>query len=266
MGHFSLHCCLSGIPINETAPVAGWNLQPTKFKEVSCDRWIPLTFPVVGIYDGYGNIVNSEGEQLNKDGEYLAMCHQDLWDELPNFWDSRDGGSMQQSVEKAHKEFLERRDEESEVPWRKSPYWDAHSVSFQGCYPLTWLFKICLGEPSEEDGKTSKETKDWGYERRCGPFEKMLLDLVVSGPMRIDFRETCGNLEKLLGAYTSTIYRGRPIIPTEATYAVQDSDYKVEKKWFSFVSAKLNALRKEQIEIEKEHKREMKEWEDGDKQ
>jgi len=261
MGHFSLHCCLSGIPINEGAPVAGWHLQPTKFKELSCERWLPLTFPVVGTYDGYGRIENGKGDKLTNDNEYLALCHQDLWDELPSLWDSRDGGSMQKAVEDAHKEFLERRDETSDMRWRKSPYWDAHSAVFQRRYPLTWLTNLCLGEPAESDGKPSKETEDWGHERHCGPFEKLLLDLVISGPMYLDFRETCGNLEKLLGAYTSTIYRGKPIIPTEATHAVQDSDYKIEKKWFSFVSAKLTALRKEEIERDKEHKREMAEWE-----
>ena len=263
MGHYSVHCCLSGIPIQGGDPAIGWHVQHTKFKDLSCTQWIPLTFPVVGRYDGYGRIVDHADMDLTEDDVELAICHKELWDQLPQLWDLRDGhDSLETVVTKIHEKFLQYG--VKYLPGgRESQYTQAWLSIGSECNRFKWLKDICLGEPSKDDGVPYETRKDWPYEDCCGVFEKKLLDLIIIGPKLPGFTQICESLEKLLTAYTSTCYRGRPIMPTTTTFAVQDTDYKLEKKWFGFVNSKLTALRKVEVEREKQYRKEMKEWEDG---
>lgn len=223
MGDFSVHCCLSGLPITSNQPVVAFGLQKSKFKETNlCGyNFIPTTFPVHGYYDDCGGVTDKDGNDISPNGS-IAICHLDFWNALPKFWNKQDGEeSLKDSILKAHAKYLEDVSRYKALVdcsnddngfWKKrfeDKLWIAHSSidNNHRCF-LKWMDKLYIGEPSSDDGVLYDERKDWSYDKLSGPFEQMILNLIIN-PNVENFEQICSDLEKLLIAYVSTYIRGQ---------------------------------------------------------
>ena len=90
MSCYSVHCVLSGLPISCGEPVVGWSLQKSKFEDDE-KQYIPKSLPVIGLYDTYGGIEDNDGNCILRGSGMEAICHFDLWNALPQFWNEKDG-------------------------------------------------------------------------------------------------------------------------------------------------------------------------------
>jgi len=280
MGDYSVHCALSGIPIRNGNPVVGWRLQHSKFKTIDENMFIPLSLPVHGFYDNGGGIEDKDGNNVLIGDGMVAICHESLWNTLPDFWNPLDGdGPVCEGMTKSHEKYLKEikmhqellaslkeSDEQYEF-WKcraTELYGAAHMALSShnmkiGCI-LKWIDKLYLGEPSKDDETEEKDKKKWPHADHFGTFERLILDVVIAGPSMPNFDQTCIDIGRLIMAYSSTYYRGRPILPTQATHAEQYPDFKREKKWFQIVAKKVNELRANEVAQEKKNKAEEAEF------
>jgi hypothetical protein len=253
MGDYSVFCGLSGIPISpgnrRDNPVVGWKVQRTKFTD-DPNVFIPLSLPVHGYYNGTGGIEDGMGKELIE-GEMVVICYKSLWDILPSFWNKEDGTTpVNVDMRAAHEKYQQEmvilkaimESDEDDIYWQER-YQDilttAHSAlewATNNHGILRWISKICLGEP---------DFKNVFYQYRycAGPFERLILAMVVVGPTAADFDQICLNIERLIMAYNSVYYRGRPILPNYwAGGPEQYPDFKRQQKWFGSVLKQVKAL------------------------
>ena len=92
MGHYNVHCCLSGVPIEYGDEVVAWPLQKEYARGIGYrESWIPAGLPIMGWYDSYGGVDDVHGNILLSGDQHIAMCHMKMWTQLTDFWDNRDG-------------------------------------------------------------------------------------------------------------------------------------------------------------------------------
>jgi len=274
MGHYNVHCTLSGVPISPGDSVVGWELQKSVFHDSNL-KWLPKCAPMRGTYDSYGGIEVENGPStVSFRGDYMAICHIDLWDTVSEMWDQKDGKkSLLEFLKIAHKEYLQMHKNNADMVESckkpgfedKDKFWerklaDTYQTADLGLSNaerhtheygrLRSITKLYLGEVKHihNDPRPTSE--------RVGPFEKMILEMVLSENLNEAFVK---DLETLGVVYSTVCIRGRPVFPTQDTFAIQDSDYKKEFKWFQKVSAMCRKQRSEQVKIEEENRKEEEE-------
>lgn len=258
MGSWCVVCAVSGVPIHPGDPVIGWKVRLSPFGPLTSENlFIPVSLPVIGVYDDYGGIENVEdGEALDGDGMNV-ICHLEMFTEAAKHFDHKDFAgkpceSLAVSWDRARERMGERinmykriLESQPEQPPEKKAFWErrldpyqyAHSelngTSTNGINFMWYLSKFTLGVNGKvnTDKMTFEEREAVPIKDQIGEFETILIEgLVNDMPVA-----TLERLENMIKVYATAIFRCRPILPDQMNRCVQYPDHKKEHAWVKAV-------------------------------
>lgn len=285
MGHFSVPCGMSGIPITAGQPIVGFRVENTRFEDSTYWDKIPCTIPVRGFYDDYGRLEDSKGNTLlSPDDSQIVLIHEELWDAIPDMWDNKydKWPPMIESVRAIVEYFKKAKERGSSLLAMIEESSSAkEALGKKGITPDDYKFntyhelsraidsssghrlnsfkhlfsKICFSGPATEDVGDTWHT---GEPRLFPKGQMMCFNLILNWEETPeDEREKIvSELEKLTLCYLTSNIRGRQVTTTHHCYTIQDSDYKFETKWRRKVSGFVGKLRKKITDREKHCKTE----------
>lgn len=268
MGEFAVHCMLSGLPISSGDPVVLVPLIHTVYKDSLDKEWLPNGMPVRGFYNNYGDIDDADGNDVPHPIGHWGICHLSLWEELHGWWEKEDDLTSMEDLFKLISEKYEKEmdgykrivaesahlnDPKYTEHWQNyidNPIQVVYSASYEvknGVNRWWMISKMFLGHPQKNIS-----------EHINSDFENSLYQMIIDKSWN---ELICYDLETLATVYCTVHWTGRPIMPTDTSYAIQYPDYKKELKWFKIVTKLANTFRKEQIKSEKKSREEQKVWE-----
>lgn len=235
MGHFSVPCGISGLPIQHNDPIIGFNVEPVPYQDHYA--YIPINIPVIGNYDDYGRLEGKEGR--SQDHNPLVLCHKELWDKTTKGhnkeykdYANRPYASLKEFFNICRNVYLSYREKYKnidisinldeiaqsfsyfEISKKDSEYIGPH-VTFNHIFPNSkplkkeWNSKIC-GAP----GVTSFTDQEFTL------------------------------LSQLCQVYQNISISGRQVTPTDHCFTQQDTDFKSEARWHDIVSEFANKTMK----------------------
>lgn len=269
MGHFSVHCALSGIPI-KYGEVVAFKLIQDKYRE---DSWVPNSFPIFGQYSTYGGIDNNDDIEW----ESAAFVNVNIWNNLPSFYDQcRDLYFVSKDYQTQYKDtisFFKEIKIAIESNKTFSPFHLAPEIKINPieCTPIKyvktmfnhnkWRNSLLAGVMDKLFfAAPSSYFKD-EILLEMGDFEHEVIQKIINGISDKEVDILC----KIAVAYQIPMYSGKNIAPASQTYAIQDTDLKLEYKWNKLVGKELsgiikeeNARNKKDLEEEREEERKEK--------
>jgi hypothetical protein len=228
MGHFTVPCGLSGVPIRWHDQVVGFNVVESRWERTAIS-FAPINIPIVGLYDDYGRMEDKDGNILrSNDNGMLVLCHKKLWDAAAVGWDDKDctynKDKKYVTLSQHHKNAQERvKDEEIRKILTKMIEKDARHISS--------YVSMFTNDPDA-----------------FGPYDSLqrLMDLCPDGILNglwnkntLDgtsfTKKEYEMLSQMVQVYFGIYTRGRQITPTSHCFTVQDTDYKEELRWATAV-------------------------------
>lgn len=226
MGHFSVPCGLSGLPITHLDPIIGFNVELAEYDHDDA-TFIPTNFPIEGRYDNYGSMENFNGEMLLKetDNKRLVLCHKELWLKAASCWDKPMKSYNEKSNYVTINQYIKLAHEKLKL--------NIHSFGVDRMMYLkgskiihgihTRLIDLMDKAPSHE------LLIEWNKKIREGTeFTQHEEDIIY----------------QLCLIYSHSRVSGRQITPTNHCRTPQDTDYKLEVAWHESVAKFATKLQK----------------------
>lgn len=229
MGHFTVPCGLSGVPINGGDEVIGFNVEFLAHE--TYHNYVPTCIPVIGEYDSYGRLENKstvlEGH-INSE-KLLVLCHKELWD-IAAFGHDKPYTGWQNQKYVTLKEY-------------STLSIDAHKKMIETINNVKNNKNVDLLKG--KDLVSIFSIRQNLHNEYVGPH--MFLKRMLSKELLNEWEENIEQgkhftdeeyniLSQTARVYQDIFIRGRQITPTFHCFTIQDTDYKSEAKWHASVA------------------------------
>lgn len=237
MGHSTVPCGLSGLPITDGNPIIGFHVKTSGPSMGRNGVWEPIDLPVSGTYDGYCHLITEKGEKITSDSGFaLVLCHKALWDAIvadgkkhkKDDWSFRGETIDFKTYFALVKDKFEKQyaDIKAEVGMLDG---DVKSILREMLDNPTQMVISCMEvEPQGFHNLFFSSSSDYRTLR------KEIAGRIVDEKMPTD--EECVLLEEMAYIFMHTYLRGRPVTPINICYTAQDVDHKRTTTWFRAVT------------------------------
>jgi hypothetical protein len=237
MGHFTVPCGLSGIPIKGGDHIVGFNVELASYNH-TYSAFIPTNIPVVGYYDDYGRLEDKKGNILREaergDEEKLILCHKHMWDVASKGFNktyTAYNGTKSISIMEhfANTKKMLSNPENFISETLKSALDKKFDKNMLRAFMLT--SGLLPQDKSVGLHQTLNELIGRGKE---GKFRTMWTERLDKGPDLT--QEEANMIAQMCMVYKNSYVSGRQLTTTSHCWTIQDTDYKEEAKWHAEVA------------------------------
>jgi len=251
MGDYSVVCAITGIPINYSNKVIGFEIEPYRYNN-GRNQFVPKSWVVEGEYDFVGGI---EGHDLSPN---VALVHKEVWDNAEMYWHygNRKYGvgflKMKYILDKAAREFDHNKklnetypDSDFDCNWTLNDY-----VEYSLRNELTNTDEgLVLREmlDAKNNNVTNLDEKYCFIHRSA--FGQLLTEKIIAGWTE----EDDVILHKLVCLYSGQMITGKFICPSNSPYIEQYPEFKQRIKVMKFALKVTNGFYNIKKKIDKEN-------------
>lgn len=237
MGYFNVPCGLSGLSISEGQAIIGFTVIQTNHKQNRNSAYEPTSIPIVGTYNGYGGLVQKNGQVLKADidsNSHAVFCHKKLWDHVTkNGKKNIDDWQFKDPVD--IKTFLTLTMER----YKKFVHSFTKAINTHDGTDRTTIEEL-LADRVKMVTYSMLIDVDGLHNYILHPTSDFptLTYLIAKNLLENDIPtdQECIYLEQLAYVYIHSFSTGRPIVPTSICFVNQEANYTYLSQWFQKVA------------------------------